>query len=86
MSECPLCQRKKLTKWYYQDDVCTIVDCITCKTPMCIFNFHRKPTKEELKHMMDKAFELFDMQVYTFDFNMRQHPLHMHFHLRKFNK
>lgn len=84
MKKCPLCDRKKLTHWYHEDDICWICNCKTRKTPMVVLKAHRKPIKNELEHMLNKARELFNMKTHTFDFNMKAVPDHFHFHLKEF--
>ena len=81
---CHLCERKRATHWYHEDDICWICECKTCHTPMVVLKAHRKPIKNELEHMLNKARELFNMKTHTFDFNTRSVPDHFHFHLREF--
>jgi len=88
MSKCELCALAAgniITFLYHEDDTCIIVDCKTCGVPMVVLKAHRKPIKNELEHMMNKARELFDLDRYTFDFTMRAIKDHFHFHLRDFN-
>ena len=31
LMSCPLCERDVLTRKYFEDDICWVVDCFTCK-------------------------------------------------------
>ena len=37
---CELCNLKKRTEWYYEDDEFIICDCETCKIPMIVSKEH----------------------------------------------
>jgi len=39
------------TRKYYRDKVCTAVDCLTCKVPMCVLNHHGTATPQEERQM-----------------------------------
>lgn len=54
MGDCPLCDLANgdiKTRLYYTDDVCIVVDCLTCGTPMMVLRAHRRPYKEEFERM-----------------------------------
>jgi len=86
MIDCQLCKGEKVTRRYYEDDIYWIADCMDCKVPMAVLKAHRKPIKDELEQMIEKARELFDMETNVFDFNMSKIPNHFHFHIRKFKR
>lgn len=56
---CPLCKADKLTKWYYEDDVCWVADCKTCGIPMIVLKHHGEPNKNELHHLKNISNNLF---------------------------
>jgi len=61
---CPLCRlyekREIITRLYYEDDVCIVVDCSTHHVPIIVLKRHAKtPKPEELKHMRKIAEKLF---------------------------
>ena len=37
---CELCNLKKKTKWYYEDEYFIVCDCETCKVPMIVLKTH----------------------------------------------
>jgi len=55
--ECPLCRLYErgevLTKLYFEDDVCVVVDCASHPTKkLCVLKRHSsEPTPEEKQHM-----------------------------------
>ena len=53
-SQCPLCKLAQgdiKTKLYYQDNVCIVVDCLTCSKPMIVLKHHGEPTEGELQYL-----------------------------------
>lgn len=77
---CPLCEAKRLTKWYYKDEICYVCDCLHCGVPMIVLKEHkRSPTVEEQAHMNSVVEELFGNVL------IRRRPRrirdHLHWHL-----
>lgn len=56
---CELCERKKITKWYHEDNICWIANCKTCGNPMIVLKHHGEPTEEELSHLKQISQRLF---------------------------
>jgi len=58
---CKLCRPiTKKTKWYYQDDKITILNCDRCIIPMWIWHKHQKNlTEDEIKYGRDKCRKIF---------------------------
>lgn len=49
---CPLCKKEKKTHWYYNDTVCWVADCLTCKIPMIVLVRHSMDlTDFEFRHL-----------------------------------
>lgn len=80
MSDCALCDRKKLTRCYYEDDVVWIVDCFTCQIPIIVLKRHTMmPTAKELAHM-DRVLDfLFPKRRLRGE--QRQIKEHLHWHI-----
>ncbi len=50
---CDLCNLKKITEWYYEDDYFIVCDCKDCKTPMIVSKRHTmKLNQKELIDLM----------------------------------
>lgn len=81
IDDCPLCRAEKLTRWYYEDDICWVADCVTCKVPMIVLKRHATiPVKEELVHLHLIAGWL--KLSGNWDEGMKAVPDHFHVHLR----
>lgn len=80
---CELCSAEKLTRWYYEDELIWVADCIICWVPMVVLKKHTLGTKEDFDHMVAKARELFGQDCWI-DPEMRRIPDHRHFHVRGF--
>ena len=37
---CELCNLEKKTKWYFEDGIVIVCDCLTCKIPMIVSKEH----------------------------------------------
>ena len=79
---CELCDLVKgdiRTELYYSDKTITIVDCLTCKTPMVVFNHHGEATEREREHALSIINYLFEYDT------IRKEPRrlrdHEHWHL-----
>jgi len=84
---CELCEAAKLTKWYFDSEICWVADCEVCDTPMVVWRQHGiDPSEADLKHMLDHlghaADERFGEGGWAFDRVMRQIPDHFHAHAR----
>ena len=83
---CPLCgiyeRREIVTKLYWEDKTCIVVDCRTCQVPMLVLKRHvAVPTHEERLHMVTLADKLFP-RCYK-RFTMRKIKDHFHFHVQE---
>jgi len=65
---CELCEmiesRDYKTHLYHEDEVCVIVDCLTCGIPMMVLKHHGEPTEEELEHLKAVSMEQFPDKVW----------------------
>ena len=75
---CELCQRERLTEWYYSDDVCWMAECALCGVPMIVFNGHQRPTISEIEHMKQVSETHFPDYGWR---NERLIPDHWHKHI-----
>jgi len=81
---CSLCKVEDKNNLHYEDDICYICDCEICGSTIVVLKAHRKPIKNELEYMLNKAREQFDMNVNTFNFSVHENKNHFHFHLKEF--
>ncbi len=84
MTDCPLCDLKRLTQWHYQDGEWVICDCLTCGVPMVVYRKH-VPSIEDIG--VSKVGEMVALARKLFperreDFKKRSIPRHFHFHMR----
>jgi hypothetical protein len=82
---CMLCQAKKMTPWFHEDDVCWIAECDICAVPMVVWRFHgTRPPDAHLAHMRERIREVAAREVGEFfiDDHMRNIPDHWHAHAR----
>jgi hypothetical protein len=82
---CMLCQAKKITPWFYDDEVCWIAECEICAVPMVVWRWHgTAPPDEDLAHMRARLAEVAEREVGPFfiDDHMRNIPDHWHAHAR----
>lgn len=57
---CPLCERKKLSHWYYEDDLIWVANCTFHKVPMIILKRHSlEPNEEEWARILEVKNRLF---------------------------
>jgi len=82
---CDLCDLVKgniITRLYHKDDVCVVVDCVTCSTPMIVLSRHTiLPTIAELKHMAEILSDLFGDKA-ALRIEQRRIRDHLHFHVQ----
>ena len=77
MNKCALCDRKVLTRCYYEDDIVWIADCYSCHIPIIVLKRHTmEATKEELEHMNKVLDFLFPKRV----IRKEQKQIHDHLH------
>jgi hypothetical protein len=84
---CELCEAARITRWFYEDDVCWVADCEVCDVPMVVWKRHgARPPEAEVVHMLAHlgtvADERLGAGVWRFDRVMRQIPDHFHAHAR----
>jgi len=78
---CPLCIREPRTHCYHEDEVCWVVDCSSCGTPMIVWKAHTDQlTPAENQHVCQVLLDLFGH--FEVDGIRRTHPEHWHAHLR----
>ena len=83
MISCPLCKLESLTKTYYEDEYWKIVDCLSCKSPIAIYKFHKDFVElDHLIFILERIEELFgiDFLIRT---KQRKIKNHFHFHIIK---
>ena len=82
---CDLCKLETKTKVYHEDDICIIVDCISCEVPMVIWKQHgvqeQGPNDNQMTHMFDQLGKLGEGD-FILDSTRRLIPDHWHAHLR----
>jgi hypothetical protein len=81
-TECELCRlyekREIVTRLYFEDPTCIVVDCKTHRVPMCVLKRHTaSPTREELDHLNRVARVLFPARRFRGPASIRQH-YHLH--------
>ena len=81
MAECELCKLERLTKWYYEDDVIVICDCLTCGMPMLVFRSHGDRSLAEEHHARKKIIELYGKRLVKVRMKSRKIRGHRHWHL-----
>ena len=82
---CMLCQAKKITPWFHEDEVCWIAECEICEVPMVVWRWHgTTPPEEHVAHMRARLAEVAAAQIGEFyvDGHMRNIPDHYHAHAR----
>ena len=84
-SECELCQLSKFTAWYFEDDLCVVLECESCGVPMVVLREHRTElTSAEEAHLRgsleEAATGFFAGQAFYIDGLRRQIPDHYHAH------
>jgi len=77
---CPLCNLKKKTHWYFENDKYIICDCLTCKVPMYVWKSHEFPTIQQRIKMYSDAQRRFPNRELSL--LRRTVPGHFHFHMR----
>ena len=78
---CELCKAEKLTKWYYEDDIIWIADCLICRIPMVVLRKHKNTlSKDEEEHINLKVKELFG-ENFQFRKEQRRIKDHLHWHI-----
>lgn len=78
---CELCEREKLTHWYFEDNLCWIADCKTCNIPMVVSKKHGGITMFEQVHLEHVAKQLFGKC--RFRYENRKIKEHFHFHVEE---
>lgn len=84
---CELCQLKKMSKWYYEDEDIVVCDCIICKIPQVIWRKHSmSPSIHIEMKMVSKLAEIAEQfyghKNFYIDSTQRKIPDHLHFHAR----
>jgi hypothetical protein len=82
---CELCDARRITPWYYEDDICWIAECEICEVPMVVWRSHgTSPPETELEHMHGHLRDVAKQHygpIYIDD-RMRNIPDHYHAHGR----
>ena len=81
---CELCNLKKKTKWYYEDEVYIILDCLTCKIPMVVSKSHDFKVDIETVHhavLFGIVKGVFGGKRFTFRRTQRKVKNHFHWHI-----
>lgn len=78
---CPLCEHKRITKHYYEDDKVWIADCTSCHVPMLVIKKHGYvPSPGERGELIKLCEKIFGKEVKLRGF-MRSLSSHFHDHL-----
>lgn len=73
---CRLTAGNVITKLYWKDKICVVVDCSDCGLPQIVLNHHGEPTEKEFNHMKIVSKKLFpDKEWRGF-----RRKIHDHFH------
>jgi len=86
---CPLCWARRKTHRYFEDDLCWIADCETCKNaPMVILKRHSmRITKAEYDSLTENlskvANSALGVDSYIIDRHQRKIKDHLHWHARR---
>lgn len=83
-NNCPLCQKEKITKWYYEDDLFWVADCKTCKVPMIVLKRHSVRLTQEEWDRLEVIFKELEKSGISgaHDYRRRAIPNHWHIHIR----
>ena len=82
---CPLCRAERISRWYFESDLCWIADCQICSTPMVVWRSHGmpdEPTRQAMLAELSRVATLEYPEGWWFDPVMRQIPDHFHCHAR----
>ena len=82
MPDCELCclvAGDAKTRLYYRNKTCTIVDCIDCKVPMAVLNYHGPADVRDERIMENSIHYLFPDA--TIRKEMRKIKSHLHWHI-----
>jgi len=85
---CPLCRAERISRWYYESELCWIADCQICSTPMVVWRSHGMPDEPTRQAMRDELARVAAKEYpegWWFDPVMRQIPDHFHCHARPKN-
>lgn len=77
---CPLCNLEMKTRWWYEDELWILCECLTCKVPMFVFKKHEQPTEQQVARAVLMAMARYPGKIV--DHRMRAVPNHYHFHVR----
>lgn len=84
---CPLCNLRPRTKFLYEDAVCRVIICQSCRVPMVVIRRHtRNVTVQEANAMVAAltkvAKKFYKGKPWRIDRRTRSIPQHAHFHSR----
>ena len=82
---CELCRAARISRWYWEDEICWIAECEICEVPMVVWRSHgTEPPAEQVAHMRERLREVAAAQLGEFwvDAHMRNIPDHYHAHAR----
>ncbi len=79
--KCDLCNLKKKTAWFYEDELFVVCRCITCNVPMIVLRRHdTELTPEESKRLIKLLTRFAERQ--RISFVRRSIKDHWHMHIR----
>jgi hypothetical protein len=84
-STCPLCRAERITRWYFESELCWIADCQICSTPMVVWRQHGMPDEKTRAAMLEQLNAVAAQEYpegFWLDPVMRQIPDHFHCHAR----
>ena len=84
---CELCEARRFTTWYAEDDRCWVADCEICDVPMVVWRTHdADPPPDVRAHLLAVLRGVADVRFgegrYGIDEHMRNIPDHYHAHAR----
>jgi len=81
MKECDLCILDQKTRWYYEDDLIVICDCLSCRVPMIVLRKHTvRITPKIIYHLVDVSQRVFGKNI-ELRTQQRNIPDHLHWHI-----
>ena len=86
LNNCSLCEAKKLSHWFHEDERVWVAECITCHDRMLVFKKHNiNLTKDDHQYAELIFSHLWPnwQDIYRLDKNQKAIKDHPHFHLRR---
>jgi len=78
---CELCALERRSKWYLENGLMVICDCVTCGIPMLVFRRHGPRMEEEHFKAREKLIELYGKRLVKIRTKARRIKDHEHWHI-----